>query len=212
MATVPQPPRFKLGLRDTLRIVGPYVKRNFFNQVQGIWFIVTYLIVFQLLVLQLPLAYAGMIAAGIFVVAVGLMFFMEGLRLGLVPLGEVIGATLPKHSRMPTILVFAFLLGVGATFAEPAIAVLKAAGSGVSATQAPLLYSLLNDFSHQLVACVGAGVGFAVLLGVLRFFYAWPLKFLAIPVVIALLCLSGYFTQVPELEAVLGKVFAQQQR
>ncbi|MEO1321167.1 MAG: DUF1538 family protein, partial [Pseudomonadota bacterium] len=87
MAGVPDNPRYQLGLRDTLRILWPYVKRNFMNQVEGIWFIVVYLIVFQLLILQLPIAYAGMIAFGIFVVAVGLMFFMEGLRLGLMPLG-----------------------------------------------------------------------------------------------------------------------------
>lgn len=174
------------------------------NQISGIWFIVTYLVVFQLLVLQLPITYALMIGAGILVVAAGLMFFMEGLRLGLMPLGEQIGSVLPKHSRMPVILTFSFLLGVGATFAEPAIAVLKSAGAGVKADQAPLLYSLLNDFSGQLVACVGVGVGFAVVLGVLRFFYAWPLKYLAIPVVASLLGLSFFFSTVPVLNDVLG--------
>ena len=204
MAQVPDNPRFKLGFSDTLRVLWPYVKRNFMNQVSGIWFIVTYLIVFQLLILQLPIAYAGMIAFGIFVVAVGLMFFMEGLRLGLMPLGEQIGSVLPKNSRMPVILVFAFLLGAGATFAEPAIAVLKAAGAGVIPSEAPLLYSLLNDFSGQLVGSVGVGVGFAVMLGVLRFFFGWPLKYLAMPAVAGLLGLSFYCSQVPELNDVLG--------
>lgn len=199
-----QPERFRLGVRDTLRILWPYVKRNLLEQIKGIWFIVAYLLIFQLLVLQLPIVYASMIGVGILIVAVGLMFFMEGLRLGLMPLGEIIGSVLPRHSRMPVILGFAFLLGVGATFAEPAIAVLKAAGSGVQAQAAPLLYSLLNEFSGQLVAAVGTGVGLAVMLGVLRFFYAWPLKNLAIPAVALLLALSLGFTRVPELEDVLG--------
>ncbi len=197
-------PRFQLGLRDSLRVIWPYVKRNFMNQVEGIWFIVVYLVVFQLLVLHLPIVYAGMIGVGILIVAFGLMFFMEGLRLGLMPLGEEIGSVLPKNSRMPVILVFAFLLGMGATFAEPAIAVLKAAGAGVKPQDAPLLYSLLNDYSGQLVTAVGVGVGFAVMLGVLRFFFAWPLKHMAIPAVALLLGLSFYFSQVPELAAVLG--------
>ncbi|MFT7651079.1 MAG: hypothetical protein ACI9ON_001870 [Limisphaerales bacterium] len=100
MPTLNDNPRFNLGLRDTLRIIWPYVKRNFMNQAQG-------------------------------------------LRLGLMPLGEVIGATLPKNSSMPVILIFAFLLGAGATFAEPAIAVLKAAGSGVKANGAPF-YTLCS--------------------------------------------------------------------
>ncbi|MEL7537078.1 MAG: DUF1538 domain-containing protein [Pseudomonadota bacterium] len=198
------PERFRLSMRDTLRILWPYVRRNFVEQIQGIWFIVVYLLLFQALVLNLPIVYAAMIATGILVVAVGLMFFMEGLRLGLMPLGETIGGSLPKSSRLPTILLFAFLLGVGATFAEPAIAVLKAAGSGVAAAEAPLLYSLLNEFSGQLVASVGIGVGIAVLLGVLRFFYGWPLKYLAMPSVLVLLVLSFYFYQVPLLNDVLG--------
>ncbi len=200
----PDNPRFRLSLRDTLRVLWPYSKRNFMSQIEGIWFIVFYLIIFQLLVLQLPIVYAAMIAVGIFIVAVGLMFFMEGLRLGLMPLGEIIGSILPRSSGMPIILLFAFLLGAGATFAEPAIAVLKAAGSGVLPDKAPLLYSLLNDFSGQLVSSVGVGVGLAVMLGVLRFFYAWPLKFLAIPAVLLLLTLSFFFSQVPELRDILG--------
>ncbi len=196
--------RLALGPRDTLRVLWPYVKRNFLNQLNGIWFIVAYLVVFQTLVLQLPIVYASMIAVGIFVVAVGLMFFMEGLRLGLMPLGEIIGSILPRRSSMPLILLFAFLMGAGATFAEPAIAVLKAAGSTLRAQDAPLLYSLLNDFSGQLVASVGVGVGLAVLLGVLRFFYAWPLKYLAIPSVALLLVISLIYNRIPELSDVLG--------
>ena len=51
---------------------------------------------------------------------VGLAFFMEGLRLGLMPLGEAIGSVLPKSSRLPVILVFTFLLGAGAYLPEQA--------------------------------------------------------------------------------------------
>ncbi len=196
--------RLRLGWRDTSRVLIPYLRRNLMEQINSIWFIVAYLVVFQILVLHLPLVHAGMIAAGILIVAVGLTLFMEGLRLGLMPLGETIGSVLPRATGLPLILLFAFLLGAGATFAEPAIAVLKAAGSGVAAADAPLLYSLLNDFSGQLVLSVGAGVGCAVMLGVLRFFYAWPLKWLALPLVSALLVMSWYFSTVPTLEDVLG--------
>ncbi|MEM7764932.1 MAG: DUF1538 domain-containing protein [Pseudomonadota bacterium] len=197
-------PREYLSVRDKFRLLWPYVKRNFAAQLSGIWFIVVYLALFQVLVLRLPLVFAGMIALGIFTVALGLMFFMEGLRLGLMPLGEIIGSVLPARTKMAWILLFAFLLGIGATFAEPAIAVLKAAGSNVSAVDAPLLYSLLNDFSGQLVAAVGVGVGLAVLLGILRFFYAWPLKALAVPGVLGLLVVSVVYSRIPILNDVLG--------
>jgi len=196
--------RVQLGFRATMAILGPYIREKLLEQVKSIWFIVAYLLFFQVVVLGLPIVHASMIATGIVIVAFGLMFFMEGLRIGLMPLGETIGAVLPRNSSMPVILAFAFLLGLGATFAEPAIAVLKAAGAGVSPDDAPLLFSLLNEFSGQLVGSVGVGVGFAVLIGVLRFFYGWSLKYLIVPGVAMLttLTLVAHFN--PVLQPVLG--------
>ncbi|WOO40739.1 DUF1538 domain-containing protein [Rubellicoccus peritrichatus] len=194
----------RLGFTGAVRLLVPYFQEKFVEQLKTIWFIIFYLLVFQLFVLQMPIVYAAMIAVGIFLVAVGLMFFMEGLRLGLMPLGEIIGAILPRNANMPIILGFAFLLGLGATFAEPAIAVLRAAGAGVSPQQAPLLYSLLNDFANQLVFCVGAGVGIAVLLGVLRFFHGWSLKILLYPLLGILVVLTVWAANEPMLKPVIG--------
>jgi hypothetical protein len=176
--------KLKLSFPKIIGILVPYIKSKFLEQIKSIWFIIFYLVIFQVVILRLPIVFSLMISVGIAIVVLGLMFFMEGLVLGLMPFGEVIGSILPKKSKLPIILIFAFLLGMGATFAEPAIAVLKAAGSGVSMGAAPLLYSLLNDFSGQLVACVGAGVGVAVLLGILRFMYGWSLKVLITPLVV----------------------------
>jgi hypothetical protein len=122
----------------------------------------------------------------------------------LMPLGETLGAVLPRNSSLPVILGFSFVLGLGATFAEPAITVLRAAGAGVHPADAPLLYSLLNDFSDQLVASVGVGVGCAVSLGVLRFFYGWPLKYLIIPGVASLIALTIVANLDPVLQPILG--------
>ena len=197
-------PAVRLGFLDTCAILWPYFRDNFLEQVRSIWFIVAYLMFFQVVILGLPIVFASMIGMGIVIVAVGLMFFMEGLRLGLMPLGETIGAVLPRNSSLPLILGFAFLLGLGATFAEPAIAVLKTAGAGVRPTEAPLLYSLLNDFSGQLVLSVGVGVGVAVLLGILRFFYSWSLKTLIVPAVLTLCGLTVYANSDPILAPILG--------
>lgn len=194
----------RLGFRGTWTILWPYVRDNLFDQIKSIWFIVAYLLLFQVAVLGFPVVHALMIGVGIVVVAFGLMFFMEGLRLGLMPLGETIGAVLPRRSTLPWILLFAFLLGIGATFAEPAIAVLREAGRGVRAAEAPLLYSLLNDFADQLVFAVGAGVGVAVLTGILRFFYGWSLKVLVIPLVLGLCILTVFADANPVLAPTLG--------
>ena len=194
----------KLGFRGTLAILWPYFRDNLADQIKNIWFIVVYLAFFQIIVLGLPIVYASMIGIGIAIVAVGLMFFMEGLRLGLMPLGETIGAVLPRNSPLPVILGFAFLLGIGATFAEPALAVLKQAGSGVQPFAAPLLYSLLNDFSGQLITSVGLGVGVAVTLGILRFFYGWSLKTFIVPGVLILIGLTIFAHGNAVLQPILG--------
>ena len=67
-----------------------------------------------------------LITGGLGAVILGLMVFMEGLKLGLMPFGEVIGTNLPKKSPLPVVLLIAFLLGIGVTFAEPAIGALQA--------------------------------------------------------------------------------------
>lgn len=194
----------QLSLTEILKILWPYAKENFLDQLKGIWFIVFYLAFFQIVILQLPLVYAMTIAAGILIVALGLMFFMEGLRLGLMPLGETIGVVLPRNSPLWGVLIFAFILGVGATFAEPAIAVLRSAGAGVKPDQAPLLYSMLNDFSDQLVLVVGIGVGVAVALGILRFYLNWSLKLLIIPGVIILTVLTLFAHNNDVMQPILG--------
>ena len=104
------------------------------------------------------------------------MLFMEGLKLGLMPLGERMGETLPTHQPILVVSLVVFLLGIGVTFAEPAIGALKAAGAIVSAQETPVLFALLNQHSGKLVLVVGMGVGVAAVLGTLRFVYSWSLK------------------------------------
>ncbi len=197
-------PTIRLGWQETLSILIPYLREKLWEQIKSVWFIIAYLFFFQVVILQLPIIYAAMIGTGILIVAIGLMFFMEGLRLGLMPLGESIGVILPHRAKLPLILLFAFLLGMGATYAEPAIAVLKAAGANLQPEQAPLLYSLLNDFSSQLVVSVGIGVGIAVALGVLRFFYNWSLKLLILPLVITLVALTLWARSNPVLNPIVA--------
>ena len=196
--------KLKLSLTEKYKILAPYIHNRVLEQIKSVWLIITYLVLFQLIVLRLPIVHASMISVGIGMVILGLTFFMEGLNLGLMPFGEVIGATLPRKSKLYTILTFGFFLGIGATFAEPAIQVLKAAGSNVTQQDAPLLHALLNDFSGQLVGSVGVGVGIAVVFGLLRFLYGWSLKVLIVPLVVLLtgLTIAAHLTGV--LRPIIG--------
>ena len=135
-----------------------------------------YLMLFQVLILKQSVAEHWIITGGMFAVLLGLMVFMEGLKLGLMPFGEIIGNNLPKKSKLGVVLFIAFLLGIGVTFAEPAIGALQAVGSIVDVQKAPYLYTLLNDWTGILVLVIGTGVGLAAVLGTLRFLNGWSLK------------------------------------
>lgn len=174
--TPPQSNKVHISLSQKLNLLWPYIRKKIAEQVKSVWVIILYLIFFQTMILGIGIAEASLIAAGLSVVILGLAFFMEGLFLGLMPLGETIGLKLPQKSKLPGILLFSFILGFGVTLAEPAIGVLKAAGSAVTAWEAPLMFVILNKHSSWLVNSVGLGVGVAVLFGMLRFLYNWSLK------------------------------------
>ena len=199
-----KPPPIKLRPIDVHRLIRPYVEARFIDQFKTVVPLAAYLALFQVIILRQLVEDSWIITAGLFAVIVGLMLFMEGLKLGLMPFGEIIGNTLPKKSPLPVVLFIAFLLGIGVTLAEPAIGALKAAGAIVSVESAPYLYALLNQWADALVLVVGAGVGLATVLGTLRFLFSWSLKPLIYGSLIPTLGLTFYVLADPELEKVLG--------
>ena len=106
---------------------------------------------------------------------------------------------------MPLVLVIIGILGVGVTFAEPAIG----GSSGVwfisgRKTGAIPFFEVLNNWTVPLVLIVGAGVGLAAIFGTLRFVYGWSLKPLIFFALTPAALLTVYFWTVPDLRSVLG--------
>ncbi|MFQ5656407.1 MAG: DUF1538 domain-containing protein [Candidatus Methylomirabilales bacterium] len=194
----------KLTLIEAARLVQPYVSVRFMEQVRAVVPLAVYLVLFKLLILDHVVADSWIVSGGLFAVIVGLMFFMEGLKLGLMPLGNLIGNSLPRRSSLPLVLLVALLLGVGVTFAEPAIGALKVAGANVSVQAAPYLFALLNEWTETLVLVVGLAVGLAAVVGTLRFIYGWSLKPLIYLTLAPTLLLTLYAAGDPELTKALG--------
>ena len=189
---------------DVYRLLQPYVTSRTMEQVKAVVPLAVYLMVFQLVILRQGVNDSAIIIAGLFAVIVGLMFFMEGLKVGLMPFGSSLGTTLPAKSSLPVVLIIAFILGIGVTFAEPAIGALKAAGAVVKVETAPYLYTLLNDWSEQLVLVVGVGVGSAAVLGTVRLLYGWSLKPFIYATLMPTLLLTIFIQQNAELSKILG--------
>lgn len=173
----------KVTFSQAMGILVPYAWHNISEQFVIVVPVCLYLALFQLVVMQRAVAQVGWVVGGIALVILGLAFFLEGVRIGLVPLGDSIGNTLPKRSRLPGILTFAFLLGVLAAFGEPVVGSLQIAGAGVDAAKAPLLHLLLVGNPMILKATISLGVGIAVLLAMLRLIRGWSLKWVILPLV-----------------------------
>ncbi|MDX1512104.1 MAG: DUF1538 domain-containing protein [Gammaproteobacteria bacterium] len=199
-----RPARLKIRPIDTYHLVKPYVQVRLVEQVRAVVPLAVYLALFQLLILKQNVTDSWVITGGLLAVIVGLMLFMEGLKVGLMPFGQSIGSSLPAKSSLAVVLFVVFLLGIGVTFAEPAIGALKAAGSIVRPEGAPYLYALLNDWAEVLVLVVGVGVGLAAVLGTIRFLFGWSLKPFIYLTLTPLIALTAYIAFDPELSKTLG--------
>ena len=196
--------KISVGPIKALGLLGPYTSVRIMEQVKAVFPLAAYLFLFQLLILRQPINEASTITLGLIAVIVGLAIFMEGLKVGLMPFGTIIGDNLPKKASMGVVLVIIAILGVGVTFAEPAIGALQAFGGGIDPQKAPYLFELLNNWTQPLVLIVGAGVGLAAVLGTLRFVRGWSLKPMIYLALTPAILLTFYVWSNPDLRTILG--------
>lgn len=202
---VPQKPeKMRLGGMDVYKLLQPYLSVRFMDQAKAVVPLAAYLALFQLLVLNQSIQDSATLGLGLLAVMVGLMIFLEGLKLGLMPFGEIIGSKLPLKLPLVGVLFIAFLLGIGVTFAEPAIGALQVAGQIVDPKNAPYLYTLLNDRVDATVLVVGVGVGIAAVIGTMRFLYNWSLKPLIYLSLLPTALLTAYCYFDPNLRSMIG--------
>ena len=199
-----KPSRIKMNFNQVMVLLAPYCGLRVFDQLKAVAPLAAYLMLFQLLVLRHPIDSALTLCFGLIAVVVGLAVFMEGLSTGLMPFGTIIGDNLPKKASMVVVLIVIGILGVGVTFAEPAIGALQAFGSSVDVMKAPYLYEILNNWAMPLILMVGAGVGLAAILGTVRFVRGWSLKPMIYLALLPIFVLTGYAWLDPNLRSVLG--------
>ena len=199
-----KPSRIQMNFSQVMVLLAPYCGLRVFDQLKAVAPLAAYLMLFQLLILRHPVESAVTLCFGLVAVVIGLAVFMEGLKTGLMPFGTIIGDNLPKKASMTVVLIVIGILGVGVTFAEPAIGALQAFGSSVDVMKAPYLYEILNNWAMPLILMVGAGVGLAAILGTVRFVRGWSLKPMIYLALLPIFVLTGYAWLDPNLRSVLG--------
>lgn len=106
---------------------------------------------------------------GAFMVTLGLFLFIVGVRISLLPIGEMIGSELTSRGSLMLLLPAAFIFGVVVTVAEPDVRVLSfqvdiASGGAIE--------------SSLLITAVALGVGVFVALAILRILLGVPIAYL----------------------------------
>lgn len=196
--------RIYISPRAALSLLARYAGSRIRAQIRSVAFIVIYLAAFQVLVLRTTPANALRIASGVGLMVLGLTLFLEGLILGLMPLGERVGLKLLQRGGLIVVVVFGLLLGVGSTLAEPAVASLRVMSGTVKAWEAPLLFHLLENDPQKLVIAIGIGVGIAVAASMVRLYFGMSIKPFVYVLVPSLLALSIFCAMNENMSAIIG--------
>ena len=177
------------GAKGTRRTVGfaiaPAVRnlvRLIFGALRDLTPIIVVIAFFQLFVLQQPLPNLPSILAGLILVVFGLAFFIQGLEMGLFPLGGSMADAFARKGSLTAMLTFAFGLGFGTTVAEPALIAVAAQAAEVAALAEYIGTSAeaRNTYANALRYTVAVSVGIALVIGVIRIIKGWPIHYLII--------------------------------
>ena len=144
--------------------------------------IIVVVVFFQSVVIRQPFPQIGEVIFGILLVILGLMLFIEGLEIGLFPIGETMAYALAKKGSLLWLMIFSFALGFSTTIAEPALIAVAKEASEIS-SGAGLIdnnQKIMDLYALGLRLTVAFSVGLAIVIGVLRILKGWPLHYLII--------------------------------
>lgn len=137
---------------------------------------------FQIIVLQQPFPNIGGILVGLICVVLGLALFVQGLEMGLFPIGEAMATAMSRKGSLTGLLIFAFLLGFGTTVAEPALIAVAAEAADIAGQAQSIVNSdeAKASYAFGLRMTVAVSVGAALVLGVYRILIGWPIQYFII--------------------------------
>ena len=114
---------------------------------------------FQLVIMrQVPDDVLSMVV-GLLVVVLGVALFLQGLELGIFPIGKNLSNEFAKKGSLPLLMVFGFCLGFSAVVAEPALIAVASQAEMISEGR-------VDGFTLRML--VALSVGAVVALGVVR--------------------------------------------
>lgn len=165
---------FKEMIRDQLKGRGHMVDvlRTTLDTLVSVLPIVLFLLLFNFFVLKGRLSNPRETLFGMILTVIGLAIFVQGLKMGLIPLGQDVGENLTRSANVWVVLAFSFAVGYGVTLAEPA---LQALGLQVEELSAGVLKR------QVVIHTVALGVGFGLVGGMLKIIFHIPTTNVIVP-------------------------------
>jgi uncharacterized membrane protein (DUF2068 family) len=154
--------------------------RNLVSNISDLAPLMLVIAFFELVVLRQPIPNLVDLLIGFVFVLAGLTLFIEGLELGLFPLGESMAHAFARKGSVFWLIVFAFSLGFGTTVAEPALIAIAQEASEIAAAADVVVDTdeARESYALGLRLTVALSVGIAIVLGVIRILKGWPLHFM----------------------------------
>jgi hypothetical protein len=126
-------------------------------------------LVLQYTLIWLPTESVFQFLIGVGFVTTGLILFLLGVHIGLLPVGELIGSSLPRTGKVWMVIFFSFILGFVVTVAEPDVHVLSQYVDEVSDG---------TIGKWQLIIPVALGLGIFVALSMVRIILQISIKWI----------------------------------
>lgn len=152
--------------------------------VQAILPITFTVVALQLFAVKTPVNLILQLLLGAGMAIVGMTLFLVGVRIGLLPMGEAIGAELPKLGSLIYVVPIVFLVGFAVTVAEPDVIVL---------TNQVDVVSQGSISGNLLIYVIAIGIGFFVAMAIVRVILGVPITYLLVAGYVAILVLC-FFT------------------
>ncbi len=140
-------------------------------------------ILLQFAVMRLPLQVFLQFLVGVVMVSSGLILFLLGVHIGLLPVGEMIGSVLPRTGKAWLVVFFGLLLGFVITVAEPDVRVLALQVDMVSG-------GLISR--NILIYAVALGVAISVGLAMMRIILNISINYMLIAGYTLVFILAGF--------------------
>ncbi len=121
--------------------------------------LVVVVIILQFAIVRMPVNLFIQFIIGAIMTITGMVLFLMGVEVGILPMGKVLGAELPRRGSLALVIGIAFLIGFAATIAEPDVIVLTRQVDTVSGGAVS---------KNVLVYVIAIGVGFFIAMAMLR--------------------------------------------